>query len=181
MRGTLVETLIGAIVLVVAAWFLYFAYSRTETGPIGGYHVLARFDKVGDLTVGADVRMSGIKIGSVVNQRLDDKTYEAVVEMSIESNVKLPEDTTAKVAMAGLLGGSYVALEPGGSPDMLADGDSITYTQGAVDLMGLLGRFIYGSADSGGSSSGSGGKPSSGAASGSGAAAPDAPAAGLGP
>jgi phospholipid/cholesterol/gamma-HCH transport system substrate-binding protein len=170
MRGTLVETLIGAIVLAVAAWFLYFAYSRTETGPIGGYHVSARFDKVGDLAGGADVRMSGIKIGSVTEQSLDKRTYEAVIRLGIDSNVKLPDDTTAKIAMAGLLGGSYVDLVPGGSETMLEDGGEIVYTQGAVDLMGLLGRFIYGSTDSSGGSSGS--------TSSSGAAAPEA---GLGP
>ena len=149
MRGTLVETLIGAVVLLVAAWFLYFAYSRTELGPVGGYHVSATFDKVGDLANGADVKISGIKIGTVTAQTLDTKTYQAVIEMGIQSDVELPDDTTAKIASAGLLGGSYVNLEPGGSEDLLKDGGRISYTQGAVDLMGLLGRFIYGSTDSG--------------------------------
>ncbi len=149
MRGTLVETLIGAVVLLVAAWFLYFAYSRTEIGPVGGYHVTARFDKIGDLANGADVKISGIKIGTVTGQSLDNETYQAVIEMGIQSGVKLPDDTTAKIASAGLLGGSFVNLEPGGSEDLLKDGGKISYTQGAVDLMGLLGRFIYGSTDSG--------------------------------
>ncbi len=149
MRGTLVETLIGAVVLLVAAWFVYFAYSHTELGPVGGYHLSARFDKVGDLANGADVKISGIKIGTVTTQTLDPKTYEAVVELGIQSDVELPDDTTAKIASAGLLGGSYISLEPGGSEDLLEDGDRIGYTQGAVDLMGLLGRFIYGSTDSG--------------------------------
>jgi phospholipid/cholesterol/gamma-HCH transport system substrate-binding protein len=150
MRGTLVETLIGAVVLLVAAWFLYFAYSHTELGPVGGYHVSARFDKVGDLANGADVKISGIKIGTVTAQTLDPETYQAVIEMGIQSGVKLPDDTTAKIASAGLLGGSFVNLEPGGSEDLLKDGGRISYTQGAVDLMGLLGRFIYGSTDTGG-------------------------------
>jgi phospholipid/cholesterol/gamma-HCH transport system substrate-binding protein len=167
MRGTLVETLIGAVVLAVAAWFLYFAYSRTEMGPVGGYHVQARFDKVGDLANGADVKISGIKIGTVTAQKLDPKTYEAIVDIGIQSDVALPDDTTAKIAAAGLLGGSYVALQPGGSEDNLKDGDFISYTQGAVDLMGLLGRFIYGSTDSG---KGDAAKPD--------AAAPAAPEAG---
>jgi phospholipid/cholesterol/gamma-HCH transport system substrate-binding protein len=149
MRGTLVETLIGAMVLLVAAWFLYFAYSRTEIGPVGGYHVSARFDKIGDLANGADVKISGIKVGTVTAQKLDPNTYEAVIQMGIQSSVKLPDDTTAKIASAGLLGSSYVNLEPGGSEDMLKDGGSISYTQGAVDLMGMVGRFIYGSTDSG--------------------------------
>jgi phospholipid/cholesterol/gamma-HCH transport system substrate-binding protein len=149
MRGTLVETLIGAVVLLVAAWFLYFAYTRTEMGAVGGYTVSARFDRVGDLGNGADVRVSGIKVGTVVAQTLDPRTYEAVVRLGIQSDVKLPEDTSAKIAAAGLLGGSYVLLEPGAAEEMLQDGDQIAYTQGAVDLMGLLGRFIYGSAESG--------------------------------
>ena len=161
MRGTLVETLIGAVVLLVAAWFLYFAYSRTEIGPVGGYHVNARFDKVGDLANGADVKISGIKIGTVTAQTLDPETYQAVIEMGIQSGVKLPDDTTAKIASAGLLGGSYINLEPGGSEDLLSDGGRISYTQGAVDLMGLLGRFIYGSTDTGGKEAP---KPEAGAA-----------------
>ncbi|MGE4061132.1 MAG: outer membrane lipid asymmetry maintenance protein MlaD, partial [Sphingomonadales bacterium] len=139
-----------AVVLLDAARFLYFAYSRTEMGPVGGYHVSARFDKVGDLANGADVKISGIKIGTVTGQTLDPRTYQAVVEMGIQSDVELPDDTTAKIAAAGLLGGSYVNLEPGGSEELLKDGGMISYTQGAVDLMGLLGRFIYGSTDTGG-------------------------------
>ena len=150
MRGNLIETLIGAVVLAVAAGFLYFAYSTTDVGPVGGYEVNASFDGVSGITVGSDVRISGIKIGSVTRQELDPMTYQAVVTMAIRGEIELPEDSTAKIALDGLLGGAYVSIEPGGSPDMLASGDEIEFTQGAIDIVGLIGRFIYGAEDSGG-------------------------------
>ena len=167
MRGNLVETLIGAIVLVVAGVFLYFAYSQTDVGPVDGYEVKAKFNSVSGITIGSDVRISGIKVGSVTSQTLDPTTYEGVLTLSVRGDVELPEDTSARISLDGLLGGSFVALVPGGSPDMLVNGDSIEFTQGAIDIVGLIGRFIYGSADSGSGDSTTGN------------AAPSAPASGL--
>ncbi len=143
MSGNLVETLIGAIVLVVAGVFLAFAYGHTDAGAISGYPLVAKFNRVDGLSVGSDVKMSGIKIGTVTSQTLDDKTYQAVVKMSIASQYKIPEDSTARVATESLLGGNYLELQPGGSPDMLASGEQIEYTQGSVDLMGLIGQAIF--------------------------------------
>lgn len=145
MSGNLVETLIGALVLVVAAAFLTFAYSHTNAGSISGYELSAKFNRVDGLTVGSDVKMSGIKVGTVTAQSLDPKTYQAVVRMSIASQYKIPDDSTARVATESLLGGNYLELQPGGSPDMLSPGDQIEYTQGSVDLMGLIGQAIFSS------------------------------------
>ncbi|MFN3233350.1 MAG: outer membrane lipid asymmetry maintenance protein MlaD [Alphaproteobacteria bacterium] len=145
MRGTVVETLIGAAVLAVAAGFFFMAYSRTDHTPTSGYELSANFDRVGGLAIGSDVRVSGIKVGSVLSQELDPNTFEAVLVMGIEAGIELPEDSSAKIGQDGLLGGSFVDLEPGGSPDMLADGDQIEFTQGAIDLIGLVGRLVYGS------------------------------------
>ncbi len=147
MRGTVVETLIGAVVLAVAAGFFYVGYSRTELTPASGYELSANFDRVSGLSIGSDVRVSGIKVGSVLSQDLDPDTFEAVLVMGIRPGIELPEDTSAKIGQDGLLGGSFVDLVPGGSPDMLEDGDQVEFTQGAIDLIGLVGRLVYGSTE----------------------------------
>ena len=145
MRGNLVETLVGAVVVIVAVGFIYLAYSRTESGTVQGYQVEAAFDRVGGIGVGSDVRISGIKVGSVVGQSLDPETFQARLTFSINPDYKLPSDSSAKITSEGLLGDSYIAIEPGGMPDMLADGGEIEYTQGSIDLMSLIGQVIHGS------------------------------------
>lgn len=146
MRSNIVETATGAVVIAIAVVFFVYAYqtSGAATGS-GGIVVKANFAQVSGLTTGADVRLSGIKVGSVVDQSLNPETYEAVVSLAISDEYNLPSDTIAKIASEGLLGGSYVALEPGGSETALANGDTIEYTQGAVDIMSLIGRAVFGS------------------------------------
>jgi len=145
MQNHTVETLIGAIVVAVAVAFLYFAYANTNATNLAGYDVNARFQRVDGLNVGTDVRLSGIKIGSVSALTLDPKTYQATVYLSIKSDVKIPEDSSIMVTSTGLLGNSYLSVSPGGSDVMIAPGGSIQNTQGSVDLMSLIGRFVGGS------------------------------------
>ena len=147
MSGNLVESLVGALVLVVAAWFLNFAYERTEMNASLGYELTARFDRIDGLHLGSDVRISGIKVGSVIDQSIDPETYEAIVTISINNDIKLPTDTVAAITSEGLLGGSYLSLMPGGMDEMMVAGDVISDTQDAIDLVGLMGRFMYGSDD----------------------------------
>jgi phospholipid/cholesterol/gamma-HCH transport system substrate-binding protein len=149
MSNNLVETLIGAVVLVGAGAFLIFAYTNTDVKRVHGYELTARFNRVDGLTNGSDVRLSGIKVGTVTKQELDKKTYQAIVHMSIDSSIKLPEDTFAKITSEGLLGSNYLALDPGGSDEYLKPGEQIVQTQGAVDLMGLISKFGGGSKSSG--------------------------------
>ncbi len=147
MAGNVVETLIGAVVIAVAAVFLAFAYSTAKVGGnMAGYQLNARFSSVDGLNVGADVRLSGIKVGSITAQRLDPQTFAAVITMTISNDIKLPEDTAAKVAAAGLLGSNYLALEPGGSEKDLAPGGEIKHTQGSVNLIDLIGQAVFGAA-----------------------------------
>lgn len=147
MAGNVVETLIGAVVIAVAAVFLGFAYSTAHVGGnMAGYQLSARFASVDGLNIGADVRLSGIKIGTVTNQRLDPQSYSAIVTMTIANDVKLPEDSSAKVTSSGLLGANYLALEPGGSEKNLAAGGEIKHTQGSVNLMDLIGQAVFGAA-----------------------------------
>jgi phospholipid/cholesterol/gamma-HCH transport system substrate-binding protein len=140
----LIETLMGAVVLLVAGAFLVFAYNATNVRTVGGYEVVARFDRVDGLARGADVKMSGIKIGSVVDQRLDPEKFLAIVRMSIDPAIKLPIDTVAQVASEGLLGGSFVALVPGGDDKIIPAGGEIRFTQAPVNLVQLLGKFMFG-------------------------------------
>ncbi len=143
MNRGLVETLMGAVVLGVAVVFLIFAYSASDVGRSGGYEVDATFTTVGGLKVGNDVRMSGIKIGTVSRQGLDPETYLATVTLSIDPVIKLPRDTSAAIASEGLLGGNFVDLVPGGDPEMLEPGERIEYTQDAVDFVQLLSKFMF--------------------------------------
>lgn len=143
MRDNLVETLIGAVVLAVAAVFLVFAYGKSGVGTVAGYALSAKFQRVDGIAVGTPVRLAGIKVGSVVDQRLDPKDYRALVTISVDNAVQLPEDSALKVASDGLLGAKYLSLEPGGADQMLKDGQEIKYTQGSIDLMDLIGQAIF--------------------------------------
>jgi len=148
------ETIIGAIVVAVAVVFVVFGYMRTGSGSLSGYELQAKLPRVDGLGVGTDVRLSGIKIGSVSDLTLDPKNYLVTLHMNIRDDVKIPDDSSLIVTSSGLLGSSYVSLTPGGSDKMLAAGGMIQNSQGSVDLMGLVGRFI------GGGSGGQGQAPS---------------------
>jgi phospholipid/cholesterol/gamma-HCH transport system substrate-binding protein len=158
MRRNMIETVMGGVVLLVAVAFVVFAFRSTSIGDNAGdgYQVLVSFDDASGLTVGTDVRMAGVKIGTVVDQRLNPDTYFAEVLIGINNAIRLPTDTSARIIPDGLLGGNYVALEPGGAEDFIADGGSIQYAQGSINVVDLLGRFIFSAADAA-SESGSGG------------------------
>ncbi|MBM3489134.1 MAG: outer membrane lipid asymmetry maintenance protein MlaD [Alphaproteobacteria bacterium] len=145
MRENLVDTLLGAAVLAVAAVFLVFAYRTADIGKVEGYELVAQFEKVDGVRVGTDVLLSGIKIGTVTEQELDTKAYLAVLRFSVAERVKVPEDSSIKITSDGLLGNKYLSVQPGGSDTMLKPGQEIRFTQGSVDLMELLGKALYSS------------------------------------
>lgn len=145
MKNNMIETVLGGVVLVVAAVFVVFAYSNASLRTSTGYDVTARFVRVGELKPGDDVKLAGIKIGSVAGQRLDPKTFQAVITLTIQPHVQLPTDTAAEVATAGLLGGNYVLLTPGGAAENIPPGGEITVTQSAIDLMDLIGKAMFSS------------------------------------
>ena len=150
MSGNLVETLIGAVVLVVAGFFLYFSYDKADVGAVEGYSLTAKFDKVDGVKVGSDVMLAGIKVGTVTDQDLDAEEYLAVLKISMSQKVKLPDDSAIKIVSDGLLGGKYLSIDPGGSEDYLEADDEIRFTQGAVDLTELIGKAIYSTGSGGG-------------------------------
>lgn len=143
MNNGFVETLIGALVVAVAGVFFWYGWNTTGSAPVGGYELIGRFDGVDGINVGTDVRMSGIKIGTVTSQELDQKSYRALVRMNIKEEIKLPDDSSIRVASEGLLGGAYLAVSPGGSETMLKNGGEFETTQGSVDLIGLVSKAIF--------------------------------------
>ncbi len=142
-----VETLIGAAVIGIAVAFLMFAYSSTGAGPISGYEVVAKFNRADGVNIGTDVRLSGIKVGTVSRMALDPMTYNAVVTIALQSNVKLPDDSSARITSEGLLGNQYISIEPGGSQMSIASGGEIENTQGSVDLIGLVSKAMFGAGE----------------------------------
>ena len=147
MKGNLFEALIGAAVLAVAAVFLTFAFSNSDIGSVQGYEVVAKFDRVDGLNVGSDVRLSGIKVGTVLEQTLDGESYLAIVRLSIDPAVRLPLDTSAEIVSESLLGGRFMALIPGGDIGMIEPGGEILFTQGPVILENLIGQLIFSAGD----------------------------------
>ena len=177
-RGNWAETGVGAVVLAAAAGFLVYALSAGAVGRHGGgYEIKARFGQVGGLADGADVRLAGVKIGTVSRIHLDPKTFLAEVDLSLDPAIKLPADSTAKITSDSLLGGSHVAIAPGGATEDLRPGGEIQNTQGSVDLFGLIGQVIRPQAGSGEQAGVPGGAPagaSAGVASGGAASVPAA-------
>lgn len=143
MNRSVIETIMGAVVLLVAGFFLLFAYETTDLRVGGGYELTARFNAVDGLTLGSDVRVGGVKVGSVIDQGIDQELYQAVVTLALRPEVRLPADSRAVIASDGLLGGRYVKIEPGSATDLLADGDSFGQTEDAIALEELLGRVIF--------------------------------------
>jgi len=148
MQNSIVETLIGAAVIAVAALFLVFAYSSTGSGSVSGYPVIAKFNRIDGVNIGTDVRLAGIKIGTVEKLALDPKTYNAVVTLTLANSVKLPDDSSVRITSEGLLGNQYLSIEPGASMQIIKPGGEIENTQGAIDLIGLLGKAVFSSGDS---------------------------------
>lgn len=142
LKDHVAEAIAGLAVVAVAALFLVYALGRTGSGGGDSYPLTARFPNSAGITVGSDVRVSGLKVGTVTDQKLDPASYQAVVTLAVDNTVRLPLDSSAAITSEGLLGGSFIALIPGGDPDQLAPGDEITDTQGSTDLMGLIGSFI---------------------------------------
>ena len=148
MADSAAETVIGAAVLLVAGGFAFYAAQTADFGlGTGAYEVTAKFRKAEGISVGGDVRISGVKVGSVRSMALDPADYQATLALVIRADVLLPDDSAAIIASDGLLGGAHVAIQPGGSDFMLGAGDAIQITQSSVSLMDLIGRVITGGGD----------------------------------
>ncbi len=143
MKRNIVETTTGAVVILVALVFLVFSYNVADLRPAEGYEVIAKFNAVDGLAVGSDVRVAGVKIGTVVDQSIDQEEYRAIVRMKINPEIQLTKDTVVRISSAGLLSGKYVKLEPGGAAEALAPGGELVNTKDVISLEELLGKVIF--------------------------------------
>ena len=147
MHRNVIETVMGAVVLAVALVFLGFAYTSANLSSASGYTLKAQFNQADGVNAGTDVRIGGVKVGTVTSVSLNPESYLADVSLSIDPSVKLSQDTAAAISSDGLLGGRSLSLSPGGRPDdpngWLKDGDTIAYTQSNPSLEQLLGQVIF--------------------------------------
>ncbi len=143
MSRSFVETLLGAVVLVVAIVFVAYAYTVSDVRDPGGYTLRAQFDRIDGINVGSDVRISGITVGRVLSSNLNTRSFRAEVVFSVRNDVELPADTSAAIFSESLLGGRYIALQPGADDEVLASGDELMFTQSSINLEELVGRFMF--------------------------------------
>lgn len=146
MREDIGEVLTGAAVVVAAGAFLIYAAGLTGGGGPGGgsYDLSASFRSAEGVGVGTDVRLAGVKIGTVSGMELNPTTYRAETTLTLAGGIEIPSDSVVAVASEGLLGGSFIEIVPGGSFDLYLPGDEILDTQGAVSVVSLLLRFVTG-------------------------------------
>ena len=146
MAEKLSEIVTGGVVLAAAVAFVIYGGRLAGYGAGGGsYPMTASFRSAEGVTVGTDVRMSGVKVGTVTDLRLNPETFRADAVFTLPEGVLLPDDSSARIASEGLLGGSFVEILPGGSLTNLEPGSEIEDTQGAVSLIELLLKFVSGS------------------------------------
>ena len=143
MKSNTFEAIVGAFVIIISVVFLFFGFSTMKIQNSDNYDVSALFNRIDWIKIGSDVRMSGIKIGTVVSQELDNSSFEAKVLMSIDSKILIQDDSSAKITSDGLLGGNYISIEPGGSDIYLLNNEEIFFTQDSVDLIGLVGEALF--------------------------------------
>lgn len=144
MAENTAEVVAGAGVLALAAGFLIYMGGGGVGAPAGTYPLTASFRSVEGISAGSDVRLAGVKVGTITTMALNPKTYFADVTVALDAAVQLPTDTAILISSEGLLGGNFVELVPGGAEDMLVAGDQIEDTQGSVSLISLLMKFVSG-------------------------------------
>ena len=143
MQRNLAETVMGAVVLIVAGLFLYFFITTAQIQTVQGYSVSARFGNIGGLQAGSDVRISGIAVGSVLDRSIDPETYEAVVSLSIRPDVKIPEDSVVGIGSGGFIGGGHVTIQPGKSAKFIGNGSELTSSVDYKSLEEQVGEVIF--------------------------------------
>lgn len=136
------ETLIGACVILTGLAVLGFAYvTGAKHTKIQGYDVEAAFNKAEGISVGSDLRLAGVTVGKVVAQRLDDR-YRAVLTLRVAEGVTFPVDSAAQIQTDGLMGGKFIAVQPGGEDEVIKPGKSFQFTQDSVNVQDLLEQII---------------------------------------
>ena len=147
MKENKLEVIIGAVVLAVALGFVIFLYQSTGLSVSNSrhYELKADFRSADGIHVGTDVRLAGVKVGTVSDLSLNIETYRAEAELAIENEVDIPEDSALTVSSEGLLGGNFIEIIPCASYEYMQPGDEFLDTQGSVSLISLLLKFVSGS------------------------------------
>ena len=142
MKDNVLEILVGCIVLVFAFAFVIFTFSNIGLQKKGNF-INAEFGNIGGLKVGDDVVIAGIKVGEVSSNTLNNDTYLATVELNLNHNIDIPDDSVAKISSSSLLGGQYIEIIPGASDVMLQEEETLYNTRDPVSLTDLLGQAVF--------------------------------------
>jgi phospholipid/cholesterol/gamma-HCH transport system substrate-binding protein len=142
MKDNAIEAILGAVVILVAAVFLVFAYRAADLRQVQGYEVQASFTQIEGINAGTDVKIAGVTVGSVKKVALDPESYTALVTLSLDPSVKLPIDSVVRVASSGLLGDRYLTIERGVEEEFAGAGTRIL-GQSTPGLEQLLGQLIF--------------------------------------
>jgi phospholipid/cholesterol/gamma-HCH transport system substrate-binding protein len=126
-----------------AGIFFYSSFNTTKVKTSSGYNLYAKFQNVNGIASGSDVKISGVKVGTVINQVIDEKTFRATLKFSIDNKIKLPSDSSAKIVSDGLLGSKYLEINPGSQEDFLGSEDELIFTQSSVNFEELLAKFMF--------------------------------------
>ncbi len=138
-----IELITGFVVLVVFIMAVVMAIIGHGQKNIGGYPLRASFSQIDGLEVGSDVKLAGVSVGQVIQEKVDPKKYNAIVTFTVRADIKLPVDTAAIITSDSLLGGKYIDLSPGGDEKILQVDEFLTHTQGSISLQQLLSKFIF--------------------------------------
>lgn len=142
-RTNYFEIIVGTFVLLSAIFFLLTSLKTAKIKNVDSYSLIAKFENAGGIEAGSDVKISGIKIGTVEDYFLDQETYRATLKILVDKEVKLPIDSSVKITSSGLLGDKYIEISPGADIDFLSEGEEIAFTQSSVSLEDLLAKFIF--------------------------------------
>jgi len=141
------EIIVGTFVLLSAAFFFFNSFNNAKVNAAGGYNLIAKFENADGVNNGTDIKISGVKVGTVEEQTLDNESFRAVLQLNIADEIRLPIDSSIKIASEGLLGSKYLAITPGGDEEELKEGGEIQFTQSSVNFEDLLGKFIFSSTE----------------------------------
>jgi phospholipid/cholesterol/gamma-HCH transport system substrate-binding protein len=149
MNSKIVETITGFFVIAIALWFVIFFTNRAGSVEFGknSYHLVAAFDQADGINVGSFIKIGGVKVGVVEEMSLDNKNYKAVLVFALDGDVKIAEDSIAKISSSGLLGEKYISIIPGADDVFLGNNEEIKFTESAVNLENLIGKMIYSGSD----------------------------------
>ena len=144
MRREVVETLVGGLVIAIAGAFIYMAFASSGVEAVAGNSLLAEFDDASGVVPGTEVRLAGVKIGTVTDKALSPDGHNAIVTLMVDESYPIPIDSKARILPDGLLGGTYISLEPGGADELMQSGSMLGFdqTQGAINVVDLLARFV---------------------------------------